>query len=374
MAPHLAHVTVVHGRYDTRILHKQCASLSAAGIGRVTLFVADGLGDEDWKGVRIRDVGQSRFGRLGRAMAGSIRMWRALRSEKPDLVQLHDPELLPLGYLLMRSGVHVVFDMHENLPKEILTKPWVSPPARKVVSRLARAGQLAVTRRMPTIFAENSYVRDFPSTAPSAVVLNFPLVDALLAISEPRHPTFTVGYIGGISTERGAPVVLDAVFRLRAAGQSVEAKLVGPVAAEPAVVDRIDAGVRAGWLQSYGRLKPEDGWREMARCHVGVAVLQPSGNFVDSYPTKLFEYMALGLPVVVSDFPLWRGVVESAACGLVVPPDDPAAVATAIATLQADPTLRAEMGRRGKAAVESQYRWETEFGKLRKLYHEVLRT
>lgn len=372
MAPHLVHVTVVHGRYDTRILLKQCASLSDAGVGRVSLFVADGLGDESWRGVTIRDVGQPRFGRVGRAVAGSIRMWRAVRAAKPDLVHVHDPELLPLAGALRLAGIHVVFDMHENLPKEILTKTWVAGPARRVLSGIMRLGQRAATRRIPTVFAEKSYVQDFPATTNSVVVLNFPLVDSLLRVQAEKRSTFTVGYIGGVSAERGAPVLLDAVARVRAAGTRAECTLVGPVANEPELQTLIAQGTAEGWLMAPGRLKPEDGWHSMAQCHVGVAVLQPSENFVDSYPTKLFEYMALGLPVIVSNFPLWRDVVESAGCGIAVPPDDPQALADAIARLATNPPLRQEMGGRGRSAVQAEYRWESEFSKLRRFYERLL--
>jgi glycosyltransferase involved in cell wall biosynthesis len=268
--------------------------------------------------------------------------------------------------------MRVVFDMHENLPKEILTKTWISGPLRRVASRMARAAQVFVTRSMPTVFAETSYAADFPRAREAVVILNYPLLEPLLAIRETKRPTFTIGYIGGISTERGAPAVLDAIAALRGRGKSVECVLVGPVAPEPALLDRIAAAERDGWLTSMGRLPPSDGWRQIARCHVGVAVLQPSPNFVDSYPTKLFEYMALSLPVVISDFPLWRRIVEGAGCGLMVRPDDAGAIADALDQVLTNPQHAADMGRRGRAAVEAQYRWETEFAKLRGLYARLL--
>lgn len=110
----------------------------------------------------------------------------------------------------------------------------------------------------------------------------------------------------------------------------------------------------------------------MAQCHVGVAILRPSPNFVDSYPTKLFEYMALGLPVVVSDFPLWRSVVDAAACGLAVDPTNPAAVATALRWMLEHPEDARRMGERGRQTVIQKHNWASEFKKLRALYEQVL--
>ena len=83
---------------------------------------------------------------------------------------------------------------------------------------------------------------------------------------------------------------------------------------------------------------------------------------------KLFEYMAAGLPVVASDFPLWRAIVEEAGCGLTVDPLRPDAIAEAVDRLLTDHSLAAEMGRRGRAAVEARYHWGTQADKLLALY------
>lgn len=372
MPPHLVHATVVHPRYDTRILFKQCDSLARSGLGVVSLFVADGRGDETWNGIRIHDVGKPRFGRIGRAATGSFRLWKALRKVKPDLVQIHDPELIPLALLLKGFGTRVLFDMHENLPKEILTKNWVSPPARRIVSSIAREMQLLTSRQIPVIFAEDSYVKDFPSAKKSVVVLNYPLVETLTAIVSAKKTRFTVGYIGGLSAERGALVMLDALARLREKGADVHAVFVGPVLPEKPLAERLAAAVRGGWLTTTGRLEPAEGWSRIAECHVGLAILQPSSNFVDSYPTKLFEYMALGLPVIVSDFPLWREVVETAGCGIMVDPTDVDALATAISWMCDHPDEASKMGRKGREAVLEHYRWDSQFGKLRAFYEDIL--
>lgn len=372
MTVRLAHITVVHPRFDTRILFKECASLSRNGVGQVSLFVADGQGGGSHDGVRIHDVGVPRFGRLGRATVGSWRMWRALRRFEPDLVHVHDPELLPLALLLSVKGTRVVFDMHENLPREIATKPWVRKELRPVLASVARAFQTLACRRMATVFAEESYVSDFPAARRPTVVLNFPLLGALSAVRSPKRPRFTVGYIGGVSRERGAHVVVEAVSRLRESGADVELLLVGPVFSDISDSEAVRRGTAEGWLTYTGRLVPEQGWALIAGCHVGVAALQPSPNFVDSYPTKLFEYMALGLPVVVSDFPLWRGVVDDAGCGLLVDPTSPAAVANAIERLYESPADAAAMGERGRATVNRKYNWESEFAKLKTLYAGVL--
>ena len=372
MPRHIAHATVVHGRHDIRILYKQCISLARDGTVAVSLFVPDDLPEERREAVTIRPLGRPRFGRLGRAIFGSFALWRAVRRTRPDLLQLHDPELLPVGLLLHARGTPVVFDMHENLPKEILTKQWVSRPLRWLLSRLVRAFQRAACRVLPTIFAETSYAKDFPGARAGIVVLNFPLLRSLIEIDPPKAELFSVGYIGAVSAERGAHEIAAAVERLNDEGVPARGLVVGALAGDLTRTGAFHAAVASGAVQATGRLSPTDGWPLIASCHVGIAVLRPSPNFIESYPTKLFEYMALGLPVVVSDFPLWRQVVSDARCGLLVDPTDVAAIAAALRWLREHPDEATAMGLRGREAVLARYSWDAEFEKLKDLYARLL--
>jgi glycosyltransferase involved in cell wall biosynthesis len=85
----------------------------------------------------------------------------------------------------------------------------------------------------------------------------------------------------------------------------------------------------------------------------------------------MFEYMALGLPVVVSDFPLYRAIIERYRAGLCVDPLDPDATAMALRWLAGNPEEARAMGARGREAVASAYRWETERDKLFAFYRRL---
>jgi glycosyltransferase involved in cell wall biosynthesis len=123
-----------------------------------------------------------------------------------------------------------------------------------------------------------------------------------------------------------------------------------------------------------GYLLPAAGWRIIARCHIGLALLQPIPNYYDSYPTKMFEYMAMGLPVIVSDFPLYRSIVEKENCGICVDPDSPEEIADAVQRLLDNPEQAKEMGMRGRAATQKKHNWENEQGKLLEFYLSLLET
>jgi glycosyltransferase involved in cell wall biosynthesis len=110
----------------------------------------------------------------------------------------------------------------------------------------------------------------------------------------------------------------------------------------------------------------------MGSAAVGMICYLPEPNHTQAYPNKLFEYMAAGLPVIASDFPLWRQIVTEADCGICVDPTDSDQIANAITELMSNPARRLEMGRNGIRAVLSLYNWSTEEQKLIGLYASTL--
>jgi len=162
------------------------------------------------------------------------------------------------------------------------------------------------------------------------VIRNFPMVKELESISAAPHSTFTVGYMGAVSTERGSLLTLAALAKCQREGLKVAFDCVGPISAR----HRSELTAKAeDWsladVHLHGYLAPEESWHVIARCHVGIAVLNNLPNYYDSLPTKLLEYMALGKPVIASNFPLYRSVVEKFECGICVHPDNPDEVAAA---------------------------------------------
>jgi len=361
----VVHVDTVHPAWDVRIFEKECVSLAGAGYDVHLVIPAER--SETIRGVNVVALPRVRR-RVWRLMyLVWYAFWVALRL-RGRIYHLHSPEMLPPGQLLRLFGKSVVFDMHENLPKSILDKRYLPRILRRPLSACMRAAERFLLLGIPVVFAENSYVKDYRYVRRGTVVLNMPMINRLEVIRETKHAQPTVGYVGAVSAARGSRVTLEALEVLRDQGFDVAWHCVGAVNADE------EAGLRRAIEEKgldvclTGPLPSAEAWSSIARCHVGLAVLEPTPNFVDSYPTKIFEYMALGLPVVASDFPLYRDVVKGNGCGINVDPRDARQVAAAIRTILETPGLAREMGEAGHRAVREKFNWEHEFAKLHRLY------
>lgn len=370
MSPKLkvVHVTCVHPVRDPRIFEKECRSQAAQG--HDVVLVAPHDHDEVISGVRIRAIPKA----SNRPIRMLVSSWRALRaalSERGDVYHLHDPELL-LPFQVARLGrAPVIFDMHENLPKAIVAKGWISAPLRPLVAEMARALERLLLAKMPVIFAENSYHKNYPWIRRWVIVLNYPKLD-ILPPSASSPDSSKIVYIGSISPQRGLNVTLEALRQLRLEGRRVSWELIGGISPDHASFIRAFAKTNDLTINLHGYLSLEMARPIVSRCSFGLALLQPLPNYVDSYPTKIFDYMATGLPVLCSDFPLYREIVDDAKCGWSVDPTRPDLVARAIADLLDRPEEARKMGERGLAAVRHKYNWESQARRLFDFYGQVL--
>ena len=372
----IAHLTSVHPRADTRIRVREAGSLVKLFGGPIALFVQDGKGDSAEAGgsIRIIDTGPAPGGRLARMTQGVWRMWRAVRAARPVLVHFHDPELIPLGLVLKCSGYRVVYDVHEDLPRQVLTKYWLPAAARRPVSWTMSAVEWLAARAFDAIVpAEPKIAGRFPPHK-TTLVQNYPILDELVAAESipyrKRPPHFA--YIGGISVIRGIHEMITAISST-GSGERQDIRLGLAGAFQPAAL-LAEVQARTGWRQVdfHGWADREQVARILGNARAGLVILHPTPKYLDAYPTKMFEYMSVGLPVIVSGFPLWRRIVDEAGCGLPVDPLNPQAIADAMVWILDHPAEAEAMGRRGREAVEKYYNWETETDKLAALYKKLL--
>jgi glycosyltransferase involved in cell wall biosynthesis len=366
----VVHVTTVHPATDNRIFHKECLTLRAAGY-QVTLVAPHG-GDELIDNIQIRALPAAR-NRWDRASRLTRLALAICRREDADIYHFHDPELMPSMARLARAGKPVIYDMHENIVKDMRTKPHVSPPLRPVLSTYLRLRMKDWLMGMHVIFAERSYQPDYRWIEQYTVIENMPRTAQLLGVEVHYGSKPALAYLGSITPRRGSLTMLEVVRQLQLQGRQVGLECVGPATAlHRREMELLVQASELKQVRLQGRLEPAEAWNTIAGCLAGMALLADTPNYRDSLPTKLFEYMGLGLPVVASDFPLYRDIIDRHQCGICVNPADLPAVHSAVEHLLDNPAEAAMMGQRGREAVRQNYTWDTEAKKLLDLYKSLL--
>lgn len=350
-----AHVTTAHRANDNRIFRKECTSLAEAGVKVALVAVADESRLVD--GVALRALPR-RGSRLARMILGPMDAWRELRRLRPDVIHVHDPELIPLAVvwkLIHRS--RFVFDAHEDLAKQVMGKPYIPANLRPTVRLFASALERAADRYADLIVAATPSIARLFTRSEVVLVQNFPwLRDFPTPTPVPEGTTAAV-YVGGIAEARGALDMLEAISLAQTKPRLV---LAGPVATE-SLRQTLEKNPAVTY---HGLLPASEVPGVVDEGAVGMVLFHPLPNNLEAQPTKIFEYMAAERPFICSDFPFWRDLVGSYDCGLFVDPQDPVAIAEALDTLIADPELAARMGKNGRHAVEQKFVFENEAERL----------
>jgi glycosyltransferase involved in cell wall biosynthesis len=366
----IAMITTVHSALDTRILHRESVALARAG--HDVIVIAPHAASEVRSGVRIEAVPRP-AGRLDRATRTMWRVFRRAGQLRPEVYHLHDPELIPAGLWLRLWGAAVVYDLHEDLPRTFAAKYYLPAALRGPLAWLAGRFENLACRRFSALVAATPTIaaRAARLHRRTALVQNFPSPDEFVAPETiswvDREPA--VAYLGALAANRGLQQMVDAMGLLP---NDLPATLhLAGTYWPPSLRDEMAR--RAGWRRvvEMGHLDRRPVADLLARVRVGLVLLHAEPRYQLAYPTKLFEYMAAGVPVIASDFPLWRQIVEEAGCGLLVDPLDPRAIAAAITRLLTRPEEAERMGRRGREAMVRRHSWPNEAEKLIRLYDDL---
>lgn len=367
----VVHLTSAHPRYDTRIFIKICSTL-AVNQYDIFLVVADGNGDQVKNGVSIVDVGAKLGGRLSRMTKTVSKVFEKAKVLDGELYHLHDPELIPVGLKLKKLGKKVVFDVHENIALQIQDKDYLPTWIRYPLSKVYRLYEsYSLTKFDALVLAESSYLQKYSHlNALTVIVLNMPDLGPLKKfISRDRNKN-ELFYIGGVSAQRGFYEVLAALKILKKDHPDVFFNCIGPFA-DSLLMKAETGGIEENY-KLHGSMPLYDGLVYSKSAKVGLSILKPIKNYEQSYSTKVFEYMAIGLPVITSDFPLYKDVVEKYECGLCVNPNSPEEIAHAVEYIFDNPERAKTMGENGLKVIKDKFNWSIEGRKLIELYRGLL--
>lgn len=359
-------LTSVHPIYDTRIFIKQSQSLKKAGYS-VTLIGQHKI-KEVIEGINIIPLStpKNRFERIFKL---TFKLFKKSLKVDADIYHFHDPELIPIGLLLKLKGKKVIYDVHEDVSKQILSKTWIPKPFRKITSTLVKGIEKIADKFLDSIISATPTIDNKFSNNNSIVVQNFPILNELVSINRNNNKNI-VTYIGGISASRGIKEMVEAVGLLPKK-YNTKFLLAGKFSTKKLKEEckKIDGWRKVDFQGWIGRRKM---MKILSNSKAGLVLFKPGPNHIKSQPNKMFEYMSASLAVIASDFPLWQKIIAGNKCGINVDPEKPEEIAEAIKYLFDHPEEAKKMGMNARKAVEKKYNWSLEEKKLLNLYKKLL--
>jgi glycosyltransferase involved in cell wall biosynthesis len=283
-----------------------------------------------------------------------------------DVVIVHDLELVP--WLPRRRGVVRVWDVHEDFVALVDDTLWIPRPVRAVARVVVKAVERIARSAYTNVLAEEAYRVRFPGCA---VVPNTTWVDEDCA--PPDEPARVV-YIGRLSFDRGVREMIEIGERLRDAG-GPRMVLVGPTDGD--CRDLIESAHRDGSIEWRGVLPNPDALAVARGATAGLSLLHDVPNYAVSRPTKVMEYLAVGVPVISTPLPLAREMIEQSIAGVVTSAwtGEPLVKEAADAVLRfaSNRSEREEAGRRGWSYASAEWNWNRDGRRFVELMESLVR-
>lgn len=368
MALSICHITTVHQAFDNRIFFKECLSLAEAGYA-VTLLCARAE-TRTREGVTILGF-PGHTGRLKRFFLTSfLRAYSEARKVNASIYHLHDPELIWMGLRLRLAGKKVIMDVHENNAAAILSRPYVkSVLLRKLLSfTLKNLEKLLLPFFNGIVTARPDISSLFPNLSP-VTLRNFPVLPDYDSIPDMEIKKLkpAIIYVGGTSAIRGTRQLIQAMEFC----PNAELWLLGPFESEDF---KKECESLPGWehVRYLGVVEANKIFSYIKAADIGIITFLPVPNHLTTLATKPFEYMACGLPMIMSDFPYWRDFFKDSA--LYVDPADAEKIGQCINRLLNDSKQLKEMKEKNILLAKNEYNWQEEKKGLLRLYEKIAAT
>lgn len=364
----VCHLTSVHKSNDIRIFQKECRSIAQDPRFQVFLL-APGESRAD-AGVEVIGLGPPPANRLKRILYFSQKLYRKAQEIDADIYHFHDPELLPVGLKLKTLGKVVVYDSHELTYQQILIKDYLPKPVRTIISRLFKAYEDRVCRRLDAVIFPCMIKGSHPYQAVAKNCLtigNFPDLDLYRPAAD-QEKDYDLCCTGSLSRARGISKLLEA---RKTTGASLA--LAGNFSPASYEQELDQAGLLQG-VDYIGFLPHASVIELVKKSRICVSNILDLGQYaqIDNLPTKVYEAMALGLPIILSHFDYAKALNEEFEFCILIDPASKTGLIEAIRDLLANPQKRGRLGENGRKLVARDFSWAKEADKLRELYVKLL--
>ena len=372
----VCHVCLSHPADDSRVFSRECLSLAAAGYEVHLIARSSQTKEYCDQGVIVHPwpAFSSRYKRF----AAGIRVARQARAIGADLYHVHEPELLA-PTLAAIGGRPVIWDAHEPYQDKLFERAWIPQRLKPAVSVGWKMAEWLLVRRCAAVVTVSALMaKHFESMHRRVCVLhNYPRLNILAAgtdLGAGRRRNRCV-FAGSLTQPNYILGIIRTIAVLKRRGLEIGLDLAGKPESQ-AFMDTMLETIRTLDIQDrvkfHGLLSRQNAIRLQAQSGIGLVVAWPNAGNKVGYPIKMFELMALGLPLVYSDLPTFRAVAGESHCGLPVDPDNVEQVADAIARIASDERFADRLGAAGCTAIQQRFNWELEEPKLLNLYRDLI--
>lgn len=367
----VCHVTSVHPKEDVRIFHKECISLAGAGYDVYLVQQGDSY-EKD--GVHLIGFGQMAKNRLERMFHSGRKAYKVALEVDADIYHLHDPELLPYARKLKKKGKKVIFDSHEKYTEQIAQKPYLPQWAAKLISWGYGCYERFVLRRIDAVIFPCTLLGVDPFDGlckRHAIISNAAVLGEFYNQYDPQCTKIPgqVCYVGSLTRARG---ITEAIIGAQRAGAVLA--LAGNFSPE-SYASEVEQMPEYAAVHYLGQMDLAGVRELLGKSQAGLCTLLDCGQYqkLDTFGIKVFEYMSMALPVILSHSPYNDRMIEKYQFGICVNPSDPDDIARAIAYLREHPQEAKQMGENGRKAVMEEFNWGVEEKKLFALYEDILK-
>lgn len=366
----VCHVISGYHRIDARIFQRQCKSLSKFGF-EVSILTNDGEPNETIENIKIYKTNWFWKNRIIILLFAKFQFFKNAIEINADIYQLHSPELLSLGLKLKRNGKVVIYDAHEDLPRHILEKDWIPVLFRKPLSIFIESYMNSILKHYHEIVSPHEHVVSNLKKISNnvSVIANFPLInyDFHSDIESYKKINNVMCYSGTVYSYSNQEVILEVMNNIK----NVNYEIAGYI--ESNHLQNLSKFKSFNRVKFLGRIAWNDLHLFYKKSVIGLVIYDYKLNLgykLGSFGTnKIFEYMEAGLPVICTDFKLWKMVIEKYNCGICVEPNNLVQLESAINYLISFKEKAFEMGQNGRKAVINEYNWATQ----EKIYIEIFK-
>jgi glycosyltransferase involved in cell wall biosynthesis len=366
----ICHIIIGHKSNDVRVFHKECTSLAKAGYE--VYLVAQG--ESTCKnGVNIIGTGDYKSSRFFKFLITPSKILKIALKIDADIYHLHEPVLLRFVKKFKQKGKIVIFDSHENTLEFISDKEWLTKYSRGVLQFFYNRYAINRMKVCDALITVTPHIFNTIKRFHDNVVLvtNFPK----LAVSTESRERYEfkereVIFTGGISSQWSHEYIIKAMKNIKDLTYSVYGK------GESSYLNYLKSICPKVKVVFHGNVEHDIVLEAQKKASIGVAIAQYSKNLGGVIGTlgntKLFEYMLSGLPVICTDFDLWKEIISRYNCGICVSPVDVNAITKAMKFLLDNPEKAKTMGENGQRAVLEEFNWTIEENKLIGLYQRLI--